>query len=245
MLPKILYSRSFFSNGSGTSYAGGASYTANAAATLYAQWTITPAVGSYISYTGGDYTGKWVVLRNTTGAWEIISKESVGDLELSGATGYANAVKILNDRCSIYKNSTYAVSGRSVGATADSIEQIDTTQYPLTYEAARSESLPYHDTYYLSDQSIISGNDNLKHSSGNVWLASRRLNVYDNRSSFCVFNLNENGVLNSRSIYGQYSNGKTWGDNYAGGVRPVVTLKPGIRIIGGSGTFDNPYTISM
>ena len=200
------------------------------------------AVGSYIDYTGGDYTGKWVVLRNTGGTIEIISKESVGSLTLSGADGYANAVKTLNDKCATYVNSTYATSGRSAGATSSSIGQINTTDNPLTFVAARPQ-LPYYDEYYMED---MVNNINLLHSSnsGYVWLASRYLETNSMGAVFYVRSLSADGGIMNFELYAADNVG-TAVIQESHGVRPVITLKSGIRIVGGSGSSDDPYTIGI
>jgi len=204
------------------------------------------AVGKYIAYSGGDYSGKWVVLRNNGGQIEIISKESVGNLTLSGADGYANAVKILNDKCATYVNSTYATSGRSVGATSSSIGQINTTDNPLTFAAARTREPPYHDTEYEADQSVIASNANLKHSSGYVWLASRYLYPSSSGySDFCVCYLNTSGSVSYNDLFNAYSDGSTNAISRSYGVRPVVSLKSGIKITGGTGDEGDPYTIGI
>ncbi|MBQ7668496.1 MAG: prepilin-type N-terminal cleavage/methylation domain-containing protein [Clostridia bacterium] len=202
-------------------------------------------VGDFIAYTGGGYTGKWVVIRNTGGVIEIISKEGIGGVTLSGANGYSNCVKILNDKCATYVNSTYATSGRSVGATSSSIGEIDTTQYPLTFAAARSAVLPYYDTYCSSDTNIIHGNDNLKHSSGLVWLASRDLTTDSGTSIFNVRNLETSGSVTSYYLVYAFSNGSISTRSFSRGVRPVITLKSNIKITGGTGESDNPYTIGI
>ncbi len=210
--------------------------------------TFTPiGVGSYVSYSAGGYTGDWVVLRNSTGQLEIISKESVGDVTLGGAEGYANAVSILNSKAKEYINYNYAVSARSVGSTVDSIEQIDTTQYPLTYEAGNAAGmvLPYQDTYYLDDTTIIANNANLKHSSGNVWLASRILGTNSSYSYFNVHNLYSSGTAYNVSLFAAGSGGDVDSFVYSLGFRPVVTLRADLRVIGGSGTQADPYVLGI
>ena len=211
------------------------------------------AVGKYIAYSGGDYSGKWVVLRNNGGQIDIISKDSVGVLELSGADGYANCVKILNDKCKTYVNSTYATDGRSVGATSSSIAQINTTDNPLTFAAARSQTLPYYDTYFITDRSIISGNSALHHgttntynNNGYVWLASRYLYPSSSGySDFCVCYLNTSGSVSYNDLFNAYSDGSTNAISRSYGVRPVVSLKSGIKITGGTGDEGDPYTIGI
>ena len=205
-------------------------------------------VGSYIAYSGGDYSGKWVVLRNNGGQIEITSKESAGNVTLSGASDYANAVKILNDYCANYVNSTYATSGRSVGATSSSIGQINTTQYPITHAKAQevgNSNPPFTDMEYQSDQTLIENNSALRHSSGYVWLASRNLYTIDSYSGFFVRCLGTNGSMSNIGLSDEDSDGRT--NDYSGssGVRPVITLKSGIKITGGTGDVDHPYTIGI
>ena len=206
------------------------------------------AVGSYIAYTGGDYSGKWVVLRNNGGTIEIISKASVGDLTLSGANDYANAVKKLNDKSRTYINSTYATSGRSVGATSSSIEQIDTAQHQLNFEAANANNgLPYKDTYYTSDKNIIDGNANLKYNGGEVWLASRNMGVFTEYgiADFSVYSMNTSGGREVNLLFRYVTDNDNVDYIYSYGVRPVITLKSGIRIVGGTGEEGSPYQISL
>ncbi len=204
------------------------------------------AVGSYIDYTGGSYTGKWVVLRNNGGTIEIISKESVGDLTLSGADAYINYVKILNDECKAYVNSKYASKGRCLGATSSSLDQVDTSQYPLTFAAARERIFPYHDTYYTSDQTIIQSNSALKHSTGYVWVASRFLQPGNGCSVFNACRMYKNGsTADWAALYRAYNDNSTADASGTYGLRPVITLKSRIKIVGGSGTSDVPYTIGI
>ncbi len=214
------------------------------------------AVGSYIKYKGGDYRGKWVVLRNDGENIEIISKDSVGLLTLHGVDGYANCVKILNDKCREYVNDKYALSGRSVGATADSIEQIDTEKYPITWAGADAigEDLPYEDKTYISDRDIIRNNSELNHgttntryNNGGVWLASRHLFLVSVGSSFSVRLLEKNGVIGDAGLVSAGPDGSVGvgGPEWPNGVRPVITLKSEIRIVGGTGTARDPYQISI
>ena len=215
-------------------------------------------VGKYIKYSGGDYAGKWVVLRNTSGLIEIISKESVGNVTLSGSSGFVNCVKLLNDKCKTYVNSTYASSGRSVGAKNSSIEVLDTKQYPIEYfKEDRSTSptnyvpgpFPYCDTDYMDDIRLIRSKSALKSANdGNIWLASRSLYNSSVKSYYgvnYVKNDGSNGTYIDFDLYVIDENDNISENSYSCGVRPVITLKPGIRIVGGSGTSGSPYEIAI
>ena len=205
------------------------------------------AEGSYVSYDSGhsDYGDGWVVLRDTPLGLEIISKESVGNLTLSGANGYASAVAKLNNKAKEYINPYYAVKGRSVGATDDSIEVINTSTYPLTYAAARNRELPYYDEYYTDDQTLIANNANLKHSIGHVWLASRILIAESDYSAFAGRFLMSSGDKNNDWLFMANSGGGTDTYSFSYGVRPVITLRGDIQIIGGSGTQADPYILGI
>ncbi len=210
------------------------------------------AVGSYIDYQGGDYNGKWVVLRNETGKnVEIISKENVADLTLSGADGYANAVKLLNDKSKQYINPIYAVSGRSVGATSKSIEQIDRNIYPVAfYREIVKRILPYHDDYGAADRNLIMNNAALQQTVGDVWLASRYLDPSDETNySFNVRCVGPNGTIVNRAstqeLFLPKADGTSESYTFSKGVRPIITLRQDIRITGGAGTELEPYTIGF
>ena len=211
-----------------------------------------PEVGSYVQYTGGDYTGDWVVLRNDKGRIQIISKESVGNLTLGSdtdaakaANDYANAVSILNTKAQEYVNPDYAIAGRSVGATEDSIGQINTTQYPLTFAAAREQKLPYHDEYYTYDQGIIQKSTELQHTGADVWLASRNFNAYSDKSTFFGCFITSSGNTNGRGLLIAHPDGTPNSSTFTYGVRPVITLRPDIEVIGGSGLQSDPYKLGI
>ena len=203
-------------------------------------------VGDYIAYDcGKNYDEGWVVLRNNEGNIEIISKESVGNLRLGGKDGYANAVGELNTEARKYVNNAYAVNGRSVGATEDSIEQINTSIYPIEYDNVQmiGANPPYHDTYYLDDYEAIQSDENFN-SSGRVWLATRCLGgIGSNYADFLIRYLDSDGTIHLELFFKEKEDGSENG-YYTYGVRPVITLKPDLKIIGGSGRANDPLRIA-
>lgn len=216
----------------------------------------TPSCTSYIVTTNeSGYTSdqefnpstttSWRVMYNNAGQLDIVSADSVqttsdANLYLRGSTGYAQAVDTLNNLGNAYVNSTYATSGRHIGSTSSSVGTIDTTTYPLTYGVSGS---PYTDTYYSTDVIQLTDND-LLHSSGITWLASRYLRTNVSRSLFGVRELLADDGINEYYLYYTGRGGGTLSDDYAHGVRPVVSLDSGIRIVSGSGTSSDPYVIS-
>ena len=174
----------------------------------------------------------WKVFKNNNGQLDIISSESVGDLTLKGATGYAKAVDTLNKMCQAYVNPRYADNGRCLGyIEGNSMGIVDTNKYPLTWEYIKSQEstgFPYMDDCYVDDRTIINtiidGEYPLHHSSGHVWLASRRLGTIQEYVGFFVRNLYNNGSYKNQYLYDWSSDGTGASYSYTSGVRPVISL---------------------
>jgi len=206
------------------------------------------------TFTTSSYTDGWKVFKNNDGQIDIISSESVGELTLVGATGYARLVYTLNKMSNDYVNSDYATSGRSLGSkVGSSMEIINTTTYPLTWENTYTNGnngFPYTDTYYTSDktilQTVVDGEYPLWQTSGSIWMASRDVSPLSTDTYFRVWISNINGgYSNSGKLYFSYSDGHTNASSHSYGVRPVVSLKSNIKIVSGDGTQANPYVLSL
>ena len=239
---------------------------------LYAKWKEILA-GEYIAYqptsteyiVSGEDSGtesdqvfdpssitSWKIFKSPTEASdiEIISAESVGDLTLKGKDGYIYAVDTLNRLCSAYVNSTYATSGRCLGYNAGA-GTIDESKYPITFEETvtnGNNGFPYVDSHNSGDMRIINtanGENYPLRVSGTVWLASRILNTNSRYSNFGVRYVSADGNVNNYYLYQSYSDGGFITNSPVCGVRPIITLKSGIRIVGGDGTSENPYQIAI
>ena len=206
----------------------------------------------------------WKVFKNNDGQLDIISSESIGDLTLQGSTGYANYVYVLNSLCSQYANE-YADGAVSIGSTknwikepanatntdiANSIGIIDTNAYPIRHAITYClvDKYPYEDTHYLTTMPLEDNGyleKSLRHGNDYVWIASRSLDVRNSLSNFYVKRLYSDGRISGDFLCHSYLSGKDSLFSHSYGVRPVVSLKEGIKITGGRGTKNNPYTISM
>ena len=235
--------------------------------------TYTPSSTSYtVSTSASGYTSAQTFNPSATTSWRVFSIDgdvvklvsadmvqtsSSADLYLRNLNGYKNAVKTLNDLCGAYVNSTYATSGRSIGSTdpwnetavdsTKSLGVINTSTYPLTWTNTYkngNNGFPYTDALYNSDVTILKNNSML-HTNGDTWLASRYLLTDSSGSYFAVRGLSDNGVVFEYGLYQSLSDGSTHFANYAHGVRPVITLKSGIKKASGSGTQASPYIISQ
>ena len=204
----------------------------------------------------------WKVFKNNNGQLDIISEESIGNLRLRGITGYINVVDTLNKLCMEYVNPQYADSGRSLGYIGEkSIKRLDNETYPITYDSLNINEkieFPYTDETYISDQSIIntSIDENwdgieeypLRHSGGNIWLASRWLKElagFEGKINV----LNSDGYEGQVALFSLFPSMKDETGEYlhesTNGVRPIISLKSSLKITSGDGTRDNPYRISI
>lgn len=217
-----------------------------------------------------QYENGWKVMYNNNGQLDIVSAESVGDLKLQGADGYARAVYTLNTLCSGYVNDL-ATSGRSLGSTknwlnetvtkdtADSTKSagiIDTSdsQYPLTHANTYTngnKGYPYNDELYKQAMPVDSSGyliSELRHTSGNVWLASRCLSTSSSSSIFGMRYVTTSGGVNNLSVYGAGSSGSTNPYSNSRGVRPVISLDSGLKVISGpecdGSTLEKAYVLS-
>ncbi|MBP3285109.1 MAG: InlB B-repeat-containing protein [Clostridia bacterium] len=200
----------------------------------------------------------WKVFKNTTDGdyLEIISAESVGDLRLTGKAGYIYAIDILNRLCREYVNPTYATSGRCLGY-GNGVGTIDESKYPITFEETYTNGnngFPYTDSCNKEDIRLLNTKDGENYPlrvSGSVWLDSRMLKTNSSYSYFGVLIVDAVGTVHynvqfdGNGLYQLYSDGGFDAYSLGYGVRPVITLKSGIRIVGGDGTSENPYQIAI
>ncbi len=104
-------------------------------------------------YSGAD--SNQVFARNDDMKWRIwgvegnklllISETLAGNIQLQGAEGYNNAVKILNDACSTtYGNSNY---GNAIKARSINQDDIDKITNMVTYEQRKAVSSSYGNLY--------------------------------------------------------------------------------------------------
>lgn len=196
------------------------------------------------------------MLYKNNGQLDIISAESIGDLTLRGATGYAKAVYTLNKLCKGYINSDFAddarnpgyVKGNRTSETPDteivdgsSLPIIDTDEYPLE-NGVEGSVFPYTDTLYTTELTAIS-NKRFLQSSDYKWFAGRVCSTVSSYSGFGVVSGDGSDNFGSLILFMPSIGSCSYGLSY--GVYPIVSLRSGIKITGGNGTADSPYTISI
>ena len=215
--------------------------------TLYAVWESkikVAQVGEYVEYTANGYSS-WRIMYNNNGQLDIVSKGSVGPKTLYGEYDYKDAAGILNEFCRKYIDNIYANTARSLGYASATQEYVTATfDYDSKYE-------PFEDEGYVNDVSQLI-NNNMVQTDTSVWLASRAIkgwlaNLFtgDFGTEGRVRYLNTDGSDDSTFLHDSAYN-HSHDENYyrTHGVRPVVSLKSELKIIGGDGTEANPYKLS-
>jgi uncharacterized repeat protein (TIGR02543 family) len=209
---------------------------------------------------------KWRVFAKDEENVEIISEENVALLTIGGEYGYRNLVQILNDFSAAYMDDNYAISARHLGYNEDGITDLENYKvlseesYPLIISA----SLPilYNDNQYKKDVEVININPLLK-TYKQSYLASRSYQYYDmsalagglpvqlDMANFGAKLLCTSGnLLDSSNIVAlspmlaiAVKEDEITVVNDTSGVRPIIKLDSGIKVISGDGSYNNPYVI--
>ena len=220
------------------------------------------AVSEYVSSTNVFFQGI-TGYANYVGGLQIIAAKyaKVGYTINTRMMGYGGQTAFIQPKSSnctgiCQTTTTYAFDGSTNSAPGTTSTPLPTTGIGQEYGGG-----VLGDTLYLKDIQLV-GNVyktdistygeyglnaykvNATTTSGNYWLASRYLNYY-NPTNFNLYGLHvDSGSL--KFHYGDFRdfyNG--WVDISNGySIRPIITLKSGIQISGGSGTKASPYTIT-
>ena len=214
----------------------------------------------------------WRVIEKDSSGYTSVVSEYVSstDVYFTGKTGYINYVALLNEIASQYKNTKYTTSTRYTGyngqtKTITDTSKIDEVHWQLwktdTCEATETssdchknqyETLGGGDILYQYDYDLIkTALGTLKANRVNTntptgYYLSSRVWAYGNAVSyFWGRAVNESGTLRFTVLWssGSSNYGSGWITSkpvYA--LRPIVTLKSGIKAIG-SGTKDDPYVL--
>ena len=77
------------------------------------------------------------------------------------------------------------------------------------------------------------------------WLASRYVFSNSNGSDFGVRYVATSGGVGSNGLCDVYSDGRAIANDVSTGLRPVFTLKSGIKVTSGNGESGTPYTLGL
>ena len=202
-----------------------------------------------------------VLYNNETNGLQIISDKNVEDVTLGkegtndivafqkSINDYNNAIATLNQKAARYaESSPYALDGRCVGSVptvgADGKFNAKNTEVEGTYSIPDEWTLPsgwssrdtgcqkWTDTNYETDRTAMEA-ARLWTTGENYWLASR---IVDSTQSYCSFYVRYVINISDLSNYGLSvvrSDNLTYGYSYEYGLRPCISLKPDVKVVGG------------
>ena len=191
--------------------------------------------GNYVYYT--DATGvirKCIVLWDSSSSYgiEIITNDTVENITLSGKDDYNDTITTLNLRAGLYNNQIYSGSARSVG----SIPNNPNSQPEINAYGLRTTDNNYEADYnQMRALGILTSNNS-------YWLASHYQYSSSTYRLYRIRFINGNS-LDLCSLYRTNTSGNSFIFSGTYGLRVVFHLKSDIKVTGGNGTSDNPYTL--
>ena len=225
--------------------------------------------GDYVNYIDKNgVTRKCAVLYDSSSPYgvEIITMESVEDVELGNGTGssntslsttdfntamnsYNNAISTLNNATSKYINTTYVDKARSVGSDPSNPTSDNPGYFTSSYSWFSNYNRKFKntDTHYETDYNQMKALT-IHDIDQNYWLASRYVDMYEDSSGIYsgVRYVSSYGNLISSSrasLCNVASACYTYSDSNTFGLRPVFHLRSNIKVTGGTGEEGDPYTL--
>ena len=170
-----------------------------------------------------DYKNGWQVLQNKDNIINLISADSVSDLMIYGLSGWQNYIDTINKLSAGYVNEDYATQGKSIGNALGTFEedinymkQAGVNNIGKFYYLASNYYVPDGDGYYYYYIRIIEEDGENRYYTAGITPTSNNV---------------------------PYASWKNRSLIVTNGVRPVITLKEGIRTIGGNGAKDTPWIL--
>ena len=211
----------------------------------------TLKAGDYVTYPSAQGDIECRVLYDSTSEYgvQLITSACVGnDVTLGDSdfttsmNSYNNAISTLNNAAGVYNNSDYSTA-RCVGSNPinPSTEAgMHTTQFSSSYSGQLKDT----DTNYETDYNQMTTLE-INAIDDNYWLASRSVDSGSDYSNVSVRYVSARGRVNGNYLCGVNSYGFTRADGSSDGLRPVFTLKSGIKVTGGNGESGTPYTLGL
>ena len=212
----------------------------------------TLKAGDYVTYPSAQGDIECRVLYDSTSEYgvQLITSACVGsDITLgdflftTSMNSYNNAISTLNNAAGAYNNSDYSTA-RCVGSNPIN-PSTEAGYYTFTvFSSSYSGKLKDTDTNYETDYNqmeLLEIND----INDIYWLASRFVNSYATSSGFRVRYVSSSGNVNYGILCNVHSRGDPDANNLSYGLRPVFTLKSGIKVTGGNGESGTPYTLGL
>ena len=214
--------------------------------------------GDYVKYDTGTEKGVLtfrVLYNDDTNGLQIISAGNVDNVTLGGSTwsaerdSYNNAIATLNQKAERYATSSpYAIDARCVGSVptvgadrkfnAKNTENVGPVELQFTSEVEGANNMKDKDENHVTDYDTMealeeSGVQNILTTGETYWLASRYVYSDSSGCNFHVRGVNASGGLYNYYLCSVVSNGNTNGGSDEGGLRPCISLRSDIKVIGG------------
>ena len=212
----------------------------------------TLVAGNHVTYVDGTGVSRdCVVLYDSSSTYgvEIITMETVESFTIgtydfnTSMNQYNDVINILNNATSKYLNTTYVDRVRSVGSVPNNPSYDGAGMHYTQFGGNYSGKLKNTDSNYLTDWNRMEtlGIQYINNSS--YWLASRFVFSQPYTSNFRV--RDSSNVNNETGFYFIVidMNTSPWSTVFSHGLRPVFHLKQGIKVTGGNGTSNSPYTL--
>ena len=212
----------------------------------------TLKAGDYVTYPSAQGDIECRVLYDSTSEYgvQLITSACVGnDVTLGDSdfttsmNSYNNAISTLNNAAGVYNNSDYSTA-RCVGSNPTT-PSAEAGYYTFTeFSSSYSGKLKDADTNYETDYNQMEALE-INNIADAYWLASRLVGSYSSTSNFRVRFVATGGSVSSSNLCIVNSNGSTIAYSRSYGLRPVFTLKSGIKVTGGNGESGTPYTLGL
>ena len=212
--------------------------------------------GDYVIYdsgTNGNITCIVLYEANSPYGLQIITNRNVKQVTIgrnrdfeTSRVQYNNAIEILNTEALAYKNNIYATDARCVGSNP--IDKSTEINGPVTmqfqYNGTTEIDYKNEDKNYETDKKIMQ-KIGIYGIGESYWLASRSIDTVQTYCDFYLRLVNKEVELSGDYLGGVNSTGGNAGAACSNGLRICITLKHNIKINGGEGTIDNPYTLEI
>ena len=186
---------------------------------------------------------------------QIITADAVTDSYTLGVSdnfnasrdSYNSAITTLNAEAEKYrkKDDGIAELARCVGSVPDnSSSEAGMHNSSYSYMASYNNTFKDTDTNYEADWNQMNSLG-IQNIGKYYWLASRFVNASSSASDFRVRSVNSIGYLYASNLCRVHSVGRTFGLSADNGLRLVFHLKSGIKVTGGDGSEENPYTLAL
>ncbi len=206
-----------------------------------------PENKNYSSY------GIQIISAKTTDSTGIVGYVTLGSSDFnSSRDSYNNVITTLNVEAEKYrkKDDGIAEIARCVGSVPDKPDYDGVGMYKIkTNENINGYFTKYNGTFKDSDENYKADDDQMtalrSHIENDYWLASRAANSSTfGGSHFSIRLVDEIGDVHIHILCEVNLDGYTRANSFNRGLRIVVRLKSGVKVIGGDGSESNPYTLA-